>query len=154
MTLEEQMFMAVSKRNHAYFKNLPQDVNLNAQNEQGNTLLHQLVLTEFVPFGIENVLKRHPNPFIENQDGMTPRMLAVWHNHMPQANFLAAYEESYKTHEQQRQFKQQVEALAIVSSLFEAIAPKHARSETYPLIHRLDRLVLQMQYGVNSHNKE
>ena len=143
MTLEEKMFRAVTEYDQDYFKNLPQNVNLNAQNKQGNTLLHLLVSTRFVPneIGVANIFKHHPDPFIENKNGMTPRMLAVWLGHSSQAAFLAAYETSYA--ERQRRFQAKCQAEALIS-----IADMISHYDNCPM-HSAKEIAERMRRGAN-----
>lgn len=139
MTPEEKMFDAAFNHNHDYFKNLPQGVDLNAQNEYGNTLLHVLAYTQFVPNGIANVLKRYPDPFIENQSGMTPRMLAEWHKHTSQAAFLAAYEASYAEKQRRFQVECQSDAIERLADMIHCNETVWTRDEIYNIADRMRR---------------
>ena len=127
-TEEEKMFEAVRKKDQLYFKKLPEKLNINAQDKCGDTLLHKLAKTAFIPTYLGNILKRNPNPFIENKDGMTPRMLAVWVSNSEQASFLAAYEASYKEKQSRYQVMQQAEAISALATLLAVAVDQSARS--------------------------
>ena len=128
MTQEEKMFEAVRKKDQQYFKKLPEKLDINAQDQCGDTLLHKLAKTAFVPVFLSNILKRNPNPFIENKDGMTPRMLAVWASNPEQASFLAAYEASYREKQSRYQTIQNAEAISALATMLAVIADQSARS--------------------------
>lgn len=90
---------------------------INAQNEKGDTLLH-VVLNCFplrggntiqagLPNERENVLdvlylttQYHPNPFIKNNDNMTPSMVAAQLRHTNEWQLLSSYEQSYQAEKQ------------------------------------------------------
>lgn len=127
-TEEEKMFEAVRNKDQQYFKKLPEKLDINAQDKCGDTLLHKLAKTAFVPIYLGNILKRNPNPFVENNDGMTPRMLAVWASNPEQASFLAAYEVSYKEKQSRYQTMQQAEAISALATMLSVIADQSARS--------------------------
>lgn len=127
-TEEEKMFEAVRNNDQLYFKKLPEKLDINAQDKCGDTLLHKLAKTAFVPAYLGNILKRNPNPFVENKDGMTPRMLAVWASNPEQASFLAAYEESYRAKQAQYQAIQQAEAISALATMMMVVADQSARS--------------------------
>ena len=84
-------------RNSTFLENYnPKDIN--EQDGNGNTLLHLIaekkpILTQA---GIANILRQNPDPFIKNNHGMTPRLLAELLGHTSHAAALAAYESSYK----------------------------------------------------------
>jgi len=124
---EKKMFEAVQKRDDKYFEKMPENLNINAQDARGDTLLHKLVKTEFVPQALPHILKRNPNPFVENNDGMTPRMLAVWCGATSQAAFLAAYEASYTEKQRQYQIEWQAKALMHIANVIDdlALSPLH-----------------------------
>lgn len=128
MTQEEKMFEAVCNKEQSYFKKLPEKLDINAQDQCGDTLLHKLAKTAFVPIYLGNILKRNPNPFIENKDGMTPRMLAVWASNPEQASFLAAYEASYREKQSKYQTIQNVKAISALATMLSIIADQSARS--------------------------
>lgn len=128
MTQEEKMFEAVRNKEQSYFKKLPEKLDINAQDQCGDTLLHKLAKTAFVPVFLSNILKRNPNPFIENKDGMTPRMLAVWASNSEQASFLAAYEASYREKQSRYQTIQNAEAISALATMLAVIADQSARS--------------------------
>ena len=145
MTPEEKMFEAVQREDNNFFRNLPENININAQDDRGDTLLHKLVKTEYVPCALPSILKRNPNPFIENNDAMTPRMLAVWRGATSQAAFLAAYEASYAEKQRKIHIAQQSEALAIVVGVLKT--PESAEllgKNAQILSEHLGRLAIQM----------
>ena len=91
--------------------------NVNGQNENGDTLLHILVKSgqfrghNTIEAGDnqnprpENVLdlaylmQYHPNPLIENKQGLTPAMLAAQLKQTSEWQFLTAYEQKYTAQE-------------------------------------------------------
>lgn len=136
---EEKMFEAVQKKDNDYFKQLPENVNINTQDVRGDTLLHKLVKTGFVPSALPCILKRNPNPFIENNDGMTPRMLAVWRGATSQAAFLAAYEASYTEKQRRFQVKCQAEVFEALSDMIHCNNTVWTRDEIYNIADRMRR---------------
>ena len=145
MTLEEKMFEAVQKKDNDYLKKMPENVNINAQDGRGDTLLHKLVKTEYVPYALPSILKRNPNPFIENNDAMTPRMLAVWRGAISQAAFLAAYEASYT--EKQRRF--QVKCQADVFEELVSMINDACMSPLFISTSKAKEVIDQMRRGAN-----
>ncbi len=80
---------------------------INAQDEYGNTRLHLIVKNKrfLTQAEIENILRQHPNPFIKNNNGMTPRLLAELLGYTSHASTLAAYESSYKEDLDRKRFE-------------------------------------------------
>ena len=145
MTPEEKMFEAVQRKDDDYFEKMPENVNINAQDARGDTLLHKLVKTEYVPCALPSILKRNPNPFIENNDAMTPRMLAVWRGAVSQAAFLAAYEASYA--EKQRRF--QVECQADMFAELVGMVDDACASPLFVSTSKAKDIIAQMRRGAN-----
>lgn len=145
MTPEEKMFEAVQRKDDDYFEKMPENVNINAQDARGDTLLHKLVKTEYVPCALPSILKRNPNPFIENNDAMTPRMLAVWRGATSQDAFLAAYEASYA--EKQRRF--QVECQADMFAELVGMVDDACASPLFVSTSKAKDIIAQMRRGAN-----
>ncbi len=145
MTPEEKMFEAVQRKDNNFFRNLPENININAQDDRGDTLLHKLVKTEYVPYALPSILSHNPNPFIENNDAMTPRMLAVWRGATSQAAFLAAYEASYA--EKQRRF--QVECQADMFAELVGMIDVACTSPLFISTYKAKEIIAQMRRGAN-----
>ena len=142
---EKKMFEAVQKRDDKYFEKMPENLNINAQDARGDTLLHKLVKTEFVPQALPHILKRNPNPFVENNDGMTPRMLAVWCGATSQAAFLAAYEASYA----EKQHRFHVECQADMFAELVGMIDVACASPLFVSTSKAKDIIAQMRRGAN-----
>lgn len=145
MTPEEKMFEAIRKKDDNYFKNIPENVSINAQDEWGDTLLHKLVKTDYVPYALPCILKRDPNPFIKNNDAMTPRMLALWRGNTSQAAFLAAYEASYT----EKQHRFQVKCQADIFSELIGMIDVACASPLFVSTSKAKEIIAQMRRGAN-----
>ncbi|MBR4927760.1 MAG: hypothetical protein IKY98_05480 [Alphaproteobacteria bacterium] len=99
------------------FLNIPE--NINQQNAEGDTLLHQIVSqnTLLTRSDTINILKRHPDPFIMNNNGMTPRLLAELLGRTSHAVALAAYESSYKENLDRKRFQLIGDMLEVLPTL-------------------------------------
>ena len=93
--------------------------NINKQDGCGDTLLHRIVRQKIYlsPSQIGEILKRHPDPYILNNNGMTPRLLAEWLGHASHAAALAAYESSYKENLDRKRFQLIGDMLEVLPTL-------------------------------------
>ena len=121
---------------------------VNSQDENGNTLLHLLILPiKIEGLQLNDVLTYNPNPFIKNNNGFTPRMCAIQYKHHKVTHFahfrpaqaeyytdmLSAYESTY----QAKETAKTLSALFTISSLqkyqSEAVGNNFQISSPYPL---------------------